>query len=170
MKRITGARDLTTNEYVEGLREDKRRKEEAEEKKKKEERKCIRDKRECKKREKQERGRGKGRGRGRGRGKRKEKATSSKQDAEVSVPCLTHYEGMSSSDAEIGILPSSSGGRRRQLPARFRNADDSDGNDGVLCNICTFNEPEGLSSGTVFWVDCDKCGSWVYTQCLCFWQ
>ena len=73
----------------------------------------------------------------------KEKATSSKQDAEVSVPCLTHDEDMFSSDAKIDILPSSSGGWRRQLP-------------------------EGLSSSAVFWVDCDKCGSSV--QCLCFWQ
>ena len=55
--------------------------------------------------------------------------TSSKQDADVSIPCMTDDEDMSSSDGEIGILPSSSGGRRRQLPARNRDADDSDGND-----------------------------------------
>ena len=43
VKIITGARDLTANEYVERLREDKQRKGEAEEEKMKEERKCIRD-------------------------------------------------------------------------------------------------------------------------------
>ena len=55
----------------------------------------------------------------RGRGEGNEKATPSKQDAEVSFPCLTHDENMLSSDAEIDILPSSSGGRRRQIPAQF---------------------------------------------------
>ena len=66
----------------------------------------------------------------------------------------------SDSEPEVGILPvTSSRSRRRQLPARFRDDDDSDGNDGVLCTICGFNEPEGLSSCTIFWIDCDICGS-----------
>ena len=43
VKIITGARDLTANEYVERLREDKQRKGEAEEEKMKEERKRISD-------------------------------------------------------------------------------------------------------------------------------
>ncbi len=54
VKRITGARDLTANEYFDRLREEKRRKKEAEEekKKKKEERKRIREENERKKKEK----------------------------------------------------------------------------------------------------------------------
>ncbi len=74
--------------------------------------------------------------------------------------CDSTDESMSSSDTEMNIIPSSSSGRRRQLPARFRDAEDSDGNDGVLCTICDLNEPEGLSASTIFWVDCDKCGAW----------
>ena len=49
--------------------------------------------------------------------------------------------------------------RRSQLTARFR--EDIDDADGVLCEICHSTEPEGLASGTVFWIDCDKCGVWV---------
>ena len=72
----------------------------------------------------------------------------------------------SDSEPEVGILPvTSSRSRRRQLPAQFRDDDDSDGNDGVLCTICGFNEPEGLSSCTIFWIDSDICGSWVHNIC-----
>ena len=154
VKRISGARDLTATEYIESLREDKRRKEEAEEekRKRKEKRLGIRDEKERKKEEKRN-GSVRGRGRGRGKGKGKEKATSRGYGSEVSqnYPPSTSATMSSDSEPEVGILPvTSSRSRRRQLPARFRDDDDSDGNDGVLCTICGFNEPEGLSSYTIF--------------------
>ena len=73
-KRITGARDLMSNEYAEMLRREKRKKEEAEEKQaKKEEREKKKKEREQKKIERQSsraaRGHCRGRGWGRGRGK-----------------------------------------------------------------------------------------------------
>ena len=37
---------------------------------------------------------------------------------------------------------------------------------GVLCEVCHSTEPEGLASGTVFWIDCDKCGVWVHNYCV----
>ena len=84
-----------------------------------------------------------------------------------SVPASTSIEMSSdSSEAELEVHPTtSSGGRRRQLPARFREDGDSDGNDGVVCDIFNYNEPEGLSSSTIFWIDCNKCGSWVHNVC-----
>ena len=46
--------------------------------------------------------------------------------------------------------------QRSLLPARFREGiDDADG---VLCEVCLSTEPEGMASGTVLWIDCDKCG------------
>ncbi len=63
-----------------------------------------------------------GRGRGRGRGKEKDKASFSiPEDNEM---CDSTDESMSSSDTEMNIIPSSSSGRRRQLPAQFRDAED----------------------------------------------
>ena len=50
--------------------------------------------------------------------------------------------------------------RRSQLQARF--CEDIDDADGVLCKVCHSTEPEGLASGTVFWIDCDKCGVRVH--------
>ena len=49
------------------------------------------------------------------------------------------------------------------LPARFRN--ESEDYDGVLCSICGKSEPENMASNTVFWVDCDLCGTWVHNYC-----
>ena len=54
--------------------------------------------------------------------------------------------------------------RRSQLPARFR--EDIDDAVGVLCEVCHSTEPEGLASGIVFWIDCDKCGVWVHNYCV----
>ena len=54
--------------------------------------------------------------------------------------------------------------RRSQLTAQFR--EDIDDVDGVLCVLCHSTEPEGLASGTVFWIDCDKCGMWVHNYCV----
>ena len=54
--------------------------------------------------------------------------------------------------------------RSSQLPARF--CEDIDDADGVLCEACNSTEPEGLASGTVFWINCDKCGVWVHNYCV----
>lgn len=48
-------------------------------------------------------------------------------------------------------------------PAHFR--EDSDGDNGVLCEICHLTEQEGMADDTVFWVDCDVCGLWVHNYC-----
>ena len=53
--------------------------------------------------------------------------------------------------------------RRGVLPAHFR--DDVSSNDGVFCELCKLNEPLGLAASTVFWVDCDSCGTWVHNYC-----
>ena len=68
-KQITGARDLTTDDYAEMLRADKRKKEEAEEqeKKKKVERESRKKDKEKRQSEHNKRGRGRGRGHRRGR-------------------------------------------------------------------------------------------------------
>ena len=71
----------------------------------------------------------------------------------------------SDSDAMTGEEP----GRHRpqrcsQLPAQF--CEDIDDADGVLCEACHNTEPEGLAAGTVFWIECDKCGVWVQNYCV----
>ena len=67
----------------------------------------------------------------------------------------------SDSDAMTGEEPGRNHPQRRsQLPAGFR--EDIDDADGVLCEVCRSTGPEGLSSGTVFWINCDKCGVWVH--------
>ena len=53
--------------------------------------------------------------------------------------------------------------RHRQMPARFCDSD-SDQNDGVLCVLCSETSPTDLTDSTVFWVDCSKCGCWVFTM------
>ena len=82
-----------------------------------------------------------------------------KQDGGVSEQ---DGDGVREQDDEPG--PSSSRpSRRRQIPSRYCR--DSKGNDGTLCSICQNNEPEGLASGVVLWVDCNDCGSWVHNVC-----
>ncbi len=100
--------------------------------------------------------------RGRGKGRGKMAATEDDSDISQNNPLSSSESG-----SEVGIpsVASSSRGRRRQLPARYRLDEDSDGNDGVLCEICSCNESEGLSSSTIFWIDCDKCCSWVHNIC-----
>ena len=63
-------------------------------------------------------------------------------------------------------LDSSRAPRRRQMPSRFRVESDESDNDGTLCVLCNSNEPAMLSSSTVFWVDCSKCGCWVHNVCV----
>ena len=102
---ITGARNLTTEEYVEMLREDKRKRIDVEEMME----------------------------------KRKHEREKRKREIEKKKKEIRH---------------------RSQLPARF--LEDIDDADGVLCEVFHSTETEGLASGTVFWIDCDKCGVWVH--------
>lgn len=188
VKRITGARDLTADDYAEMLREDKRKKEEAEieKEKRKEERERKRREKEEKMKQKDKAQAGKGRGRGRGRGKGRG-CGKGKQKAPVNR-MLNLEDSTSESDPDTGILkdlaaidePDSSDGmvsepeaaatsyrphRQRQLPARFRSDSESDQSDGAVCSICQKNVPDGLASEFVFWVDCDMCGVWVHNLC-----
>ena len=52
--------------------------------------------------------------------------------------------------------------RQRQLSAQYRSDSENDQNYGISCSICEQNEPEGLASDMIFWVDCDVCGAWVH--------
>ena len=55
---------------------------------------------------------------------------------------------------------------RRQIPSRYRpDSSGSEENDDTLCSISHNNEPEGLASGVVFWVDCNDCGNWIHNVC-----
>ena len=87
-KRITGARDLTSKEYSDMLRNAQRKKEEAEKEKqaKKEEREKKKKDREQKKRERESARSVRERGRGRGRGKRQSNATVDDSGSENSCP------------------------------------------------------------------------------------
>ena len=55
--------------------------------------------------------------------------------------------------------------RRGVLPARFRDDEEDEDEDGVLCDLCGLNEPPGMTGSTVFWVDCDSCDVWVHNYC-----
>ena len=217
VKRIVGARNLTSNEYIEMFRKDKKRKEEIEEEKKKKKEARERKKKEMneKKRLKEMRGRGRGRGKGsgcgkgsgrgkgRGRGKRGEMDTGSEKgacgigearvrsrpnDTGGNLDSIDQNDNIDDSDREGSnmeddddsvsfsmpdiiehsdntSLDSSRPPRRRQMPSRFRVESDESDNDGTLCVLCNSNEPATLSSSTVFWVDCSKCGCWVHNVC-----
>ena len=185
-KRITGARNLTADDYFKMLVDDEEKKKE-EMKKKKEEREQKKKEREQgkekKKQEVQERKRKREiekQKKGKGKGKRRCRQLSSSEsddppllseDSEESAEEPAEEPGSRSqrqrrTNPEVYGEQSDSRQRQRraQLPARFRN--DSDGDDGVLCSICNATEPVGMASSTVFWVYCDKCGTWVHNYCV----
>ena len=186
-KRITGARNLTSDEYVEMLKECERKKKEEEElkKQKKEEREKKKTEREKKKeevqkrkREKVEKKKGKCKSVKRAPLHRRIRLSSSESENSDVSPSLAkkrceepdpetddEYE---ESDIDCGknpgpSNPSSRSQRSIRLPARFRN--DSDDDVESICSICNCTEPVGVSSGTIFWVDCNKCGVWVHNYC-----
>ena len=167
-KRITGARNQTSEEYVEMLRENKRKKIEAEELKEK--RKHEREKRKRELEEKKKETQLKKRK----REEEKEQQKNGKCNVQAKVRHQVREGSSVSADIPDGHSTSSSSTgsdsdtmtgeepgcnrpqRRSQLPARFREGiDDADD---VLCEVCHSTEPEGLASSTVFWIDCDKCG------------
>ncbi len=168
---ITGARDLTANEYRDMLLQEKRRKEDLEQQKIKrmEEREKKKQERERKK-EEVARGKNAGRGRGRksaekGKDKLQEKSASnienSDSDSDAGVMMASRRQFIPS----IGESSLSRPRRQTQLPSRFRSESDSDNNDGVICSICGNNEPEGLGDEIVFWIDCSNCGEWAHSLC-----
>ena len=80
-----------------------------------------------------------------------------------------HSTSSSSTGSDSDTMTGEEPGRSRpqhhsQLPALFR--EDIDDADGVACEVCRSTGPEGLSSSTVFWIDCDVCGVWVHNYCV----
>ena len=173
-KRITGARDLTADDYREMLLDDKKRKEDLEQQK-------IRrmEEREEKKREREKKKEEVAKRKGKKVGKRKGQDKLQQQPVQSSP---VHHSSDSDSDAGVVTAPVCSVSalsapdegepsssrprprRRAQLPSRFRSESDSE-NDGAICTICNLNEPEGLGAEIVFWIDCSVCGEWVHNVC-----
>ena len=175
-RRITDARVLTENEYYDLLKAKERKEKEEEELKqqRKEEReRRKKEKEEEKERRKKEREEEKER-----KKKRKEEERMNKKRKGVEarrkgkgVSRKGKDKACTSSELESEHEDTSSRPRSQRvhtLPARFRENTDSgsdESDDGILCALCNAREPEGFSGSTVFWVDCDKCGTWVHTYC-----
>lgn len=53
----------------------------------------------------------------------------------------------------------------RQLLARFCVESDRSGSDNNQREICDKHVREGVTAACIFWIDCDKCGCWIYTAC-----
>ena len=171
-KRITGARNLTFEEYVEMLREDKRKKIEVEEMQ--EMRKHEREKRKREIEEKKKETQLKKRQREeekeqQNNDKLKAQANTRRQVRESSSVSDNIPDGHSTSSSSTGSDSVTLTGEeprrnrpqcRSKLPAGF--CEDIDDADGVLCEVSYSTGPEGLASGTVFWINCDKCGVWVH--------
>ena len=102
-------------------------------------------------------------------GKCKAQANAHRQVRESSSVSDNIPDGHSTSSSSTGsdsvTLTGEEPGRNRpqcrsKLPARF--CEDIDDADGVLCEAYHSTGPEGLATGTVFWIECDKCSVWVY--------
>ena len=149
-RRITGVRVLTSNDYLEMMKEKERKEREAAEQKQKqkEEREMKKIERE-KERERKKKQREKDGGK-RGKGKKRQRQSSSDED--------------SASDTETH-QPSSSRTRSVHPPSRYRDEEtaDSDESD-MVCIICGCREPP-VKDSIVFWVDCDSCGEWAHIHC-----
>ena len=167
-KRITVARNLTSDEYVEMLREDKRKKIEAEELKKKRKHETEKRRREIEEKKKETQLKKWKREEEKEQlmnWKRKAQANARHQVRESSsvsdyIPDV-YSTSSSSSGSDSDTMTSEEPARNHlqrcsQLPARFH--EDIDDADGIPCEVCHSTEPEGLASGTVFWINCDKCG------------
>ena len=164
-KRITGARDLTANEYYECLQGEEKKKEAAELKQKKlEEWQRKKEEKEEERKRKQEE-----------KKKRQQAAEENlrakparkqlKEECSTSVHRKLSMTGLPDEEehgpcANLRARPK----QRCQLPARFRDSN-SESDDGVLCSMCNQKEPAGRSAETIFWIDCDVCGAWVHTYC-----
>lgn len=187
-KRIVGARHLTSDEYLQMLKDEEKKKKEAEELKekkkaereqKKEQRKAELEKKKKERLEKQAAKRKEMEERKKqGKGKKRSRSQAAKPpsvrrrlDLEDSSDSNCSEEEpnseLDSTDSQESMdeQPGPSSGRPHRhgrLPARFREDEDEDG---VICELCQLTEPPGMPGMTVFWVDCDSCGMWVHNYC-----
>ena len=152
-RRITGVRVLTSNEYVQMVREKDRKEKEAAEKRRKEAREQKRvEKEQQKERKRKEREKKKHGESSRGGGKRKKRAHQSSSEDEPL-------------DDESDLPSTSTRTRSVRAPNRYGGnspswSEDSD----TVCFMCKQREPP-IASSMVFWVDCDHCGEWGHTHC-----
>ena len=54
--------------------------------------------------------------------------------------------------------------RQCQLPAQCHECWNTDDDD-VLCSVCHSREPQDCSEKSIYWVECERCGSWVHSYC-----
>lgn len=152
-RHITGVRVLTSNEYVEMVKEKDRKEKEASEMKQR--RKEERERKKMEKEKEQERKKAereeKKKGRGKGKGKRPLRYSSGEDEQEIDL----HQ-------------PKRRRTRSVRAPERYRESTpESEGSD-TVCFLCNSREPPIASSSApsrVFWVDCDRCGEWAHTHC-----
>ena len=52
-----------------------------------------------------------------------------------------------------------------QLPAQCHEASETDDDDDVLCAVCDSREPQDCSAKSIYWVECERCDSWVHSFC-----
>ena len=106
---------------------------------------------------------------GKGKGKRRCRQLSS---SESDDPPLLSEDSEESAEEPAEEPGSRSQRQRRTNPEMYGEQSDSRQHQrraqlpGVLCSICNATEPVGMASSTVFWVDCDKCGTWVHNYCV----
>ena len=148
-RRITGVRVLTSNEYVEIMREKDRKEKEASEKKQRQKEERQRKKmekekeQERKKAEREERRKG----RGKGKGKRPLQYSSGEDEEEMNLQ-----------------QPKSRRTCSVRAPERYRESSPESEESDTACFLCNSREPP-IACSRVFWVDCDHCSEWPHTHC-----
>ena len=159
----------TAEDYREMLVQIKRRKEELEQQKQKriEERERKKREKDKKKEESVKRKGNKVAGKGNkaaGKGKEKQRQVQrcpSDQSSASDDDCVFRIGTSAPSDTQFSSGHSSHPRRQSQLPSRFRSESDGE-NDGSICTVCGRNEPEGLGTEIVFWIECSVCGEWAH--------